>query len=260
MYTPPFKFGDLALGGIKKCKDCGKISNELIRHGRATKCPHCGSTNKTKISGITAGKLFGIIFVISIVAGLFGGFIHPNQPYTNGAEISSENEEGGKWFTETKAKAEAGNPGAQTTIGFLYYHGQYYNGQEYEQDLSKAAKWYQKAANQGLVKAQINLAAMYLTGQGVGQDYKEAFKWYQKAANQGDANAQYNLGTMYQNGRGVEQSHVTAHAWWNISATNGNRSAYSASTLSDKAMSSAQNTEIEELIKEMIKKNPKLLN
>ena len=96
-------------------------------------------------------------------------------------------------------------------------------------------------------------------GKGVEQDLKEAAKWYQKAADQGDADAQYNLGVMYDNGDGVEQDNVTAYAWWNIAATNGDQDAKNNKSVVAKKMTPAQIAKAEELVKEMVKKNPKLL-
>ena len=56
-------------------------------------------------------------------------------------------------------------------------------------------------------------------GQGVSQDYTEAVKWYRKAAEQGVAKAQYNLGAMYFDGQGVPQDYIQAHKWLNLSAS-----------------------------------------
>jgi len=88
------------------------------------------------------------------------------------------------------------------------------------QDFTKALKWYQKAAEQGLAFAQYNLGVRYHQGQGgVPQDFTEAVKWYQKAAEQGLAFAQYSLGLMYANGQGVPRDYVDAHRWFNLSAS-----------------------------------------
>ncbi|WP_305801890.1 tetratricopeptide repeat protein, partial [Thiolapillus sp.] len=73
----------------------------------------------------------------------------------------------------------------------------YANGRGVRQDFKEAVKWYQKAAEQGLPKAQVNLGLMYGEGQGVRQDFKEAVKWYRKAAEQGLTEAQIILGGMY---------------------------------------------------------------
>ena len=66
---------------------------------------------------------------------------------------------------------------------------------------------------------------------------------------------------MYEKGLGVEQNYVTAYAWASIAATNGNNvaSKFKSEFLEPK-MTLAQITKAEELVKEMVKKNPKLLN
>ena len=114
-------------------------------------------------------------------------------------------------------------------------------------------------AEAGDAIVQNTLGVMYQKGQGVEQDFKEAVKWYQKAADQGDAMAQFNLGAMYCNGQGVEQNYVTGYALWNIAATNGNQDAKYNKSIVAKKMTPAEIVEAEELVKEMVKKNPKLL-
>ncbi len=80
-------------------------------------------------------------------------------------------------------------------------------------------KWFRKAAEQGVARAQFNLGAMYGRGQGVPQDYAEAVKWFRKAAEQGNAHAQTSLGFMYSKGRGVPQDYVQAHMWYTLAAS-----------------------------------------
>ena len=76
----------------------------------------------------------------------------------------------------------------------------YWYGQCVQQDVSKAASWFQKAAEQGDARAQNNLGFMYEKGRGAPQDYTEAVKWYRKAAEQGLAEAQNNLAGIYDQG------------------------------------------------------------
>ncbi len=92
----------------------------------------------------------------------------------------------------------------------------YDNGQGVPQDHVQAVKWYRKAAEQGAARAQNNVGVMYHTGEGVLQDYAEAAKWYRKAAEQGHASAQNNLGNMYNTGRGVTRDYVQAFMWFNL--------------------------------------------
>ena len=66
---------------------------------------------------------------------------------------------------------------------------------------------------------------------------------------------------MYEMGKGVEQNYVTAYAWASIAATSGNNIApkFKSEFLEPKTTPD-QITKAEELVKEMVKKNPKLLN
>ena len=97
-------------------------------------------------------------------------------------------------------------------------------------------------------------------GQGVEQDFKEAFKWYRKAAEQGYSDAQYNLGVTYYLGYGVLKNEVTATTWWAIAAINGHQDAKGNMGAITKEMTPEQIAKAQELSKEMVKKNPKLIN
>ena len=50
-----------------------------------------------------------------------------------------------------------------------------------------------KRSEQGDATAQFNLGMLYENGEGLAQDYAEAVRWYRKAADQGVIEAQYNL-------------------------------------------------------------------
>ena len=83
--------------------------------------------------------------------------------------------------------------------------------------------------------------------------------WCHKAADQGYAKAQYKLGVMYDNGEGVLEDYVTAYAWWNIAAANGSKSTKDNKPKIANDMTSEQIAKVEELLIEMIKKNPGLI-
>ena len=53
--------------------------------------------------------------------------------------------------------------------------------------------WFQKAADQGSDHAQVYLGMAYEFGNGVPKDYSKAAEWYQKAANQGHGFGEANL-------------------------------------------------------------------
>jgi TPR repeat protein len=122
-------------------------------------------------------------------------------------------------FNEIKKKAEKGDSIAQAKIGSIYFLGNNYQldptkyKTEYRlnktkstiaglgyllDDITKndkeAANWMQKAAEQGLMEAEVFIAAMYDRGLGVKLSTATATKWYQKAADQGNGPAQALLG------------------------------------------------------------------
>lgn len=85
-------------------------------------------------------------------------------------------------------------------------------------DYVEAAKWYRKAADQGVAEAQYKLGLMYSNGDGLPKDLGEAVKWYRKAAELGLTKAQYSLGAAYEEGCGVLKDPLEAYAWFNIVA------------------------------------------
>lgn len=91
-------------------------------------------------------------------------------------------------------EAQQGDASAQNKIGDSYFE---------EEEYQQALIWYQKAAEQGFITAQINLAYMYNDGDGVPKNDQQAVVWYRKAAEQGNAMAQFNLAVKYDEGKGV---------------------------------------------------------
>jgi uncharacterized protein len=70
-----------------------------------------------------------------------------------------------------------------------------------EEDMKKAMKYYEEAAELGSAQALFNLAGIYEEGEeNVEQDFEKARKYYQEAINLGDSDALNGLGLMYQNG------------------------------------------------------------
>lgn len=64
------------------------------------------------------------------------------------------------------------------------------------QNLSKAAEWYDRSAQQGFSPAMAQLANMYFTGSGREKNREQALYWYKKAAEQGNDMALYELGLL----------------------------------------------------------------
>ena len=97
---------------------------------------------------------------------------------------------------------------------------------------------------------------MYGEGRGSPQDYVLAARWYRRAAEQGLAQAQHNLGALYDAGRGVPQDYVRAYAWLNLAAAQGYEPARAAREICASSMTEEQIAEAQELTREWEVKDP----
>jgi len=113
--------------------------------------------------------------------------------------------------------ADGGHPIAQYSLGKLYEEGQ----GPIQRDPAEAAKWYRKAADQGIAAASNNLGLMYSQGAGVTKDLSAAAELWRSAAERGHPMAQYNIGLAYFNGDGVSTDRTTAAQWFRRAAEAG---------------------------------------
>ena len=107
-------------------------------------------------------------------------------------------------------------------------------------DQVEAVKWFRKAAEQNLPKAQYNLGVDCYNGEGVAKDQVEAVKWYRKAAEQKYAKAQYNLSVCYGNGTGVTKDYVEAYKWMFLAARQGDEGAKNFMTVLESKLTPEQ--------------------
>ena len=93
----------------------------------------------------------------------------------------------------------------------------YSSGEGVTQDDKEATRWLRLAVEQEDAEAQYELGSGYELGVGGHtQEYKEAMKWYRLAAEQGYVFAQYRLASMYNKGKGVIKDYVIAYMWYNV--------------------------------------------
>jgi localization factor PodJL len=94
-----------------------------------------------------------------------------------------------------------------------------------KKDVDIARRYYIQAAERGNAKAMHNLAVLDADGGGKGADYKSASQWFRKAADHGVADSQFNLGILYARGIGVEQNLAESFKWFSLAAAQGDADA-----------------------------------
>lgn len=101
----------------------------------------------------------------------------------------------------------------------------YYNGDNIEKDFNKASSLIKEAAENGIIKAEIDLSRIYERGIGVEKNYTLAFEWMNKAAQDGSTEAMNNVGVYYDYGIGVTRDPQKSIEYYKKSADLGNDSA-----------------------------------
>lgn len=105
------------------------------------------------------------------------------------------------------------------------------NGLGKKQSDAQAAQWYDKAQQKGDTTSMYLLGKCYEQGKGVKQDYAKARSLYEKAAQRTDhvgAPAMVYLGDMYAKGLGIAVDTAKAKAWYQKAAVTGNLGAIEA--------------------------------
>jgi len=88
----------------------------------------------------------------------------------------------------------------------------------------KACEQVAKVDHPGSAYSKHNLGYANEFGEnGIKQSYSNAFYWYLRAANQGLLSSQYNLARLYEYGLGVEVSHVMAKQLYERAANQGDK-------------------------------------
>lgn len=131
---------------------------------------------------------------------------------------------------ELRILADKGKPEAQYRLGLCYL-----KGEGIVADEGQAYQLFQKAANQGHPRAQVQMGKFCELGKG-GQDnpyrddlfgpeclidLEEAANWYLKAAGQNDAEGCFHLGRCYEQGIGLPRDMIRARRCYSRAANDG---------------------------------------
>jgi localization factor PodJL len=101
----------------------------------------------------------------------------------------------------------------------------YEKGLGVKKDADIARRYYVQAAERGNAKAMHNLAVLDADGGGKAANYKSAAQWFRKAADRGVADSEFNLGILYARGIGVEQNLAESYKWFTLAAAQGDADA-----------------------------------
>jgi TPR repeat protein len=113
--------------------------------------------------------------------------------------------------------AELGSAVGQMNLGTMLI-----SGQSVEKNTEEGLRLATKAAEQGLLKAQVYLGELYLTGDaGVPRDYEKALLWFRKAVEQEDVRAMNAYGVMLRDGLGTERNPAAAASCFRRAADKG---------------------------------------
>ena len=117
----------------------------------------------------------------------------------------------------------------------LFRLGTFYEKGLSVKDVDIARRYYAQAAERGSAKAMHNLAVLDADGGGKGANYKSASTWFRKAADRGVADSQFYLGILYARGIGVEQNLAESFKWFSLAAAQGDADAGASATISPSA-------------------------
>lgn len=138
-----------------------------------------------------------------------------------GGSLRAQSSEGDKPFSskeELQKMADAGNAEAQMRLAVMYYTG----SMDGKPDLKKARYWYEKAAAQDQPTALFNLGVMYEKGEGVEKDADKALVYYCRAADKGLVEAQLNAAVEF---RDLRQDLGKAAHYFQMAADHGHKAA-----------------------------------
>jgi TPR repeat protein len=130
-----------------------------------------------------------------------------------------------------------GNADAQFSVGKTYLDGSDDSQLPVSERLSKAARWFRRAAERGHAPSQYRLATLYELGHGAPKSYADAMNWYEQAANKGHIKAMHNLAVLSVNGNVRTANYLTAAKWFAEAAGHGLRdSQYNLGVLHERGL------------------------
>lgn len=110
---------------------------------------------------------------------------------------------------EFAKQGDLGNADLLFMLGWMYFEGN-----QVERSLKNAFRCWNKAANAGHARAQIDLAVMYAKGEYVEKDLTKAAMWLKKSAESNLPEAAFRLGMVFEKGIGIKRNGHAALEWY----------------------------------------------
>ena len=168
-----------------RCEDC---TNRFLAAKRA-------ALERTLINA-AAGVLLGL--GVLIAGDLW--FESFNNPKPKRVELAST-VPSGKTITSAEAQRQTGDKASGAS-----------------EDPTELAEKLKKAAEDGDVRAMLQLGRDLASGDKIPKDVEQAAQWMQLAAATGNAEGMFELGSFYRDGVGLAQNSVRAYAWFSRAA------------------------------------------
>jgi TPR repeat protein len=130
--------------------------------------------------------------------------------------------------------------------------------ERYQRAARRAVTRYEKAADQGFVMAQYNLARALAEGRGAARDAEKAVENFRKAALQGNVPAMLRLAEMHLAGLGGPKNQVEAQALYYVAAGIGSKGAMRAKTMLGAHLDNAQLEKVRKRARILRSQMPKL--
>ena len=163
--------------------------------------------------------------VIAIVVFLLN-FISPfafAEPYYPAGPHYPPCQKSDSEISEMQMEAQQGVAQAQLELGKEYLKiCLRQSGEIVKENFVEAARWFQKAADQGLAEAKYHLGRLYSDDRGVNRDEKKSLELLKESAEEGFADAQNMIGSFYLNGwNGSVKDGSLAVLWFEKAARQG---------------------------------------
>jgi TPR repeat protein len=130
--------------------------------------------------------------------------------------VARDDREAALWLRKAANRV----PNAQFWYGRILVEGR-----GVDRDLAEGRRWIARAAETGMVDAQVALGEMMLTGTGGACDPPGALALFEKAAAKGHLAAMFAAGIVYGGAHGVPANHGAAQRWFHTAADHGHPAA-----------------------------------